>query len=351
MIINHRLHDQAVTTIDSRDWLSLHLYSDQSYRLILLEILGPLLKTLIAEEFVDRFFFVRYWDEGGQHIRLRLRLFKAEGDACVDRFSGVDRNVCAVRPVHFEPETERYGGESVLGNALDFFSISSAHALAFESSFGDRPQAKKLTLQLCTLLWQAWGFAQDVHELSSLLNYFDSWSVRHQSIISLADEFFERSSVRLINLIGGELERLSSLSKVDPISLASAGSLSAAANALSRALSGLDPKDRWSSGSSQMHMMANRLGLTNLEESYVTRILSRSTHELSLNRPDFWSHISSAIERKQWNTASGTPVQDLTHLTRKHLEALQSHLSVYFDRRLTQTSTEATNIQGGLDNC
>jgi thiopeptide-type bacteriocin biosynthesis protein len=63
-----------VTWLADRRWLSYHLYTPGDPREALLGFVRPVVAALYAEGRIDSFFFLRYIDDGGPHLRLRLRL-------------------------------------------------------------------------------------------------------------------------------------------------------------------------------------------------------------------------------------------------------------------------------------
>jgi thiopeptide-type bacteriocin biosynthesis protein len=101
---------------------------------ILTDAVGPLLTTLRAEGLVDLGFFLRYFDEDGFHLRLRLHTLEPRlAESAVDtrlrgllRSNGLDVRVA---PVPYDPETAKYGGERGIEVAEEQFSASSDFAL------------------------------------------------------------------------------------------------------------------------------------------------------------------------------------------------------------------------------
>jgi thiopeptide-type bacteriocin biosynthesis protein len=120
-------------------WLSAHLnfngilLGDDGDRVVL-NVVQPSLARLRADRAVDAFFFVRY-DEGGAHIRFRLRAPQAHKDEVKDAVARHLDELC--RPEHvkwswrrYEPEWQRYGGAVGIPIAEAFFETSSNFALA-----------------------------------------------------------------------------------------------------------------------------------------------------------------------------------------------------------------------------
>ena len=131
-------------------WTSHYIYySDDCYSRaidrLLVKVVAPLVQRLFAANEIHRFFFVRYADAGGPHLRLRLD-FARDGRAgeveerlrgAVDEFYAVEvatnrastREQPEIRAVDYVPELERYGGHHAIVAAEDLFYLSSRIAL------------------------------------------------------------------------------------------------------------------------------------------------------------------------------------------------------------------------------
>ncbi len=295
-----------ITPICGAPWTAFHLYAADGAGLpeVLLQVVLPAVGSFLADREIDSFFFIRYADEEGPHVRLRLRVPGGGGSAhaCRRRLEALAGSAARVAAHSFEPETERYGGEAALPWSLAFFAVSSANALAFEQQFGDRPRGRRLTLSLCVLLWQAWGLARSRSELCALLDYYAVGPQQHPEAAALAEAGFHSGRADLSGLLGGELERLLALGRGDPASppaLTSAAAMALAARAFDACLDDLPAAARWSTLSSQMHMTANRLGLVNAEETYVTRLLGSALGRIESASPELWQRVEAALTRRR----------------------------------------------------
>lgn len=316
--------EEGVTRAGSERWLSVHLYDPAGTRDALLEGVPAVLRGLYQRGDVDSFFFVRYQDEQGPHVRLRLRLLRAAQPCWEWILATVGERFPSVRSP-YEWEVDRYGGEEALPYSLAFFTVSSAHALAFEHEFGGLPNSRRMTLALCVLLWQAWGFAESEQELRALLGYYSLGKDLYPEMMKLAEDMFRRSGEKLVELVGRELQRLATLgdSRKEPVSLSSAGSLVAAARALSEAIRDLNPAPRWSVGTSQMHMTANRLGLTNPQETYTSEILCRTAEEIASSNLMLWRQVQEAFARRPDTVEeSAAGALSLRDLAQRHVLAV-----------------------------
>ena len=317
-----RDHEAAFTQVGSERWFSVHIHDEGGTRDALLTIVPAVLQDLHHDGSVDSFFFVRYKDERGPHVRLRLRLLGATADTCWERITAAAGERFPVVRSPYDPEIERYGGLAALPHSLAFFTISSAHALVFEREFGGLPRSRQLPLTLCVLLWQAWGLATDESDFRALLGYYGIGQELHPEMVHLAEETFRRSRETLTGLVHRELLRLTAApddADEEPASLASAVSLVTGARALSGALGDLAPRARWSVVSSQMHMAANRLGLTNPQETLSAGILTRAAAAVAASDTELWRRVGGALQRRSKVTAGAAA---LLSQVRSHLAAL-----------------------------
>lgn len=103
-------------------WLSFHIYPLETLDVFLARGVRPFLEQHIWSTANTRAFFIRYEDENGPHIRLRLK-----ADAAIIR--PIVQNWFAERgtleELPYEPETARFGGEQGLQVAEEFFHLST----------------------------------------------------------------------------------------------------------------------------------------------------------------------------------------------------------------------------------
>ena len=107
-------------------WLSIHFYPLETENVFLTRAVKPFLEQYIWPRQGARAFFIRYEDEKGRHIRLRLR---GEADwieetlrpALAGWFEGRGEQVQA----GYKPETERFGGAVGLALAEEYFHVST----------------------------------------------------------------------------------------------------------------------------------------------------------------------------------------------------------------------------------
>lgn len=120
---------------NKQNWISFFIYSKLSFEEVIIKLVKPLVSELINDEFIDKYFFIRYWKEG-PHVRLRLlpklNIFK---DSIIDIvnlrvdsfFAGDDKldSLYSLRINDYIQEIQRFGGENAMEIAEDVFNSSS----------------------------------------------------------------------------------------------------------------------------------------------------------------------------------------------------------------------------------
>lgn len=328
------------------DWTAFHVFYHGDRSTMVREMLRPLVEDLARRGSVERFFFIRY-PLGGPHLRLRFSPRRESGgpsssdrqaelaamveqaakqffrdhpsDKPVDeeeirrdneiivRIDPAESQLeifpdCSCIPFDFEPETERYGGPDALEPSLDFFCVSSRRALDFANSHGERSRSRQLPAIFCILAQQAWGFARGEDELLDLLAYPMSVlrSEPDHPLLLRGEEVFEAQADQFTELLARELAPLCeaepAIGESDPA--ADPGrALVDGSRWLSAAVTAVAPDQRRVIGSSQMHMTANRLGLTNPEELYLSRLMQLAAQRLARTRPADWKRFLARLER------------------------------------------------------
>ncbi|MCB0545211.1 MAG: thiopeptide-type bacteriocin biosynthesis protein [Saprospiraceae bacterium] len=108
------------------NWLSIYFYPLETPDVFLARGVKPFLEQFVWPVKGARAFFVRYDDEQGRHIRLRIR---GEDQWLEEQLRPVLEGWFADRgewrEVPYEPETERFGGPDSLALAEEYFHIST----------------------------------------------------------------------------------------------------------------------------------------------------------------------------------------------------------------------------------
>lgn len=311
-------------------WLNFHLYYHQDLGYAVQHFVHPLVAGLLRSGWIDSFFFIRY-GLGGPHIRLRLRprpgasarvteaaevqaqdfLASRPSTSKIprDAISRTNQRLMASDPHEidasiypdntflrfpFRPEVERYGGPELWRDSLDFFAVSSATALDLLSRYGSEPRSRQLALAFRVLACQALSFARDEEDLVSLVRYaVDIWGARMPRALAKGDQAFAEQRRTFDQLFGRELYLLTASAAATAGEEAKA-QLGEAARRLTWIVSAADRDVHQRIGTSQLHMTANRLGLSNAEEVYFSRILTRLVSEL-IAQGEFLGRLPAAI--------------------------------------------------------
>jgi thiopeptide-type bacteriocin biosynthesis protein len=145
-----------------QQWLSYHLYPLETPDVFLARAVRPFLETTVWPVKGTRAFFIRYEDEKGPHIRLRIR---AEADWMEDTLRPVLEGWFADRGEMiasvYTPEPDRFGGPEGLLWAEEHFHVSTRVVLDRLNrpyTYGD---ALFDALRLQTILAYGAGFSRE----------------------------------------------------------------------------------------------------------------------------------------------------------------------------------------------
>jgi len=292
---------------DESGWLNYHLYYHQDRGSTIDGFVRPMVAALLSADWIDRFFFVRY-GLGGPHIRLRLHPRPGASALVTEAAESQARDFLASRPstsnltpqsirrgnrqllasdphetddsvypdnsflaFPFRPEIERYGGPGLWRDSVDFFVLSSATVLELLREHGAEPRARHVTLALQVLAGQALGFARDEEDLIVLLRYaVDLWGERMPQAMEKADRVLTEKKRIFDQLFDKEPDLAAGEARAR---------LNQGARRLAWIVRGADRSVHQRIGTSQLHMTANRLGLNNAEEVFLSRILTRVATE------------------------------------------------------------------------
>lgn len=309
-------------------WYSCHFFDHGDRNLILNHFVRPVVCELLSEDCIDSFFFIRY-PLGGPHIRLRLRVLPGRIESVEEILAGAagdflngregrielreaipqDRVEDAGYPdksllrFTFEPEVERYGGERLLAHSLDYFFMSSVSALGFLAAHSWKSWSGQLPRAMALLVQQARGFAQDQNEFLDLFTYrLPVEPAVAESVCARGDAVFEAQRDAFRSLLLREMNVHSAHGE--------------ASRRLSWEIRDAEPAVRRQIGTSQIHMTANRLGLSNPEEIYLGRIVCRAVQEVAEAEPESWNRLLERMADRQREA----PLAELFPAFRRDLE-------------------------------
>lgn len=154
--------------IPGSEWLYLKIYcGEKESDNILLEQIKPLIKSFMTEEFIQKWFFIRYYDPE-PHIRLRFKLTKNINDsyskltASIQNVLGqlvIDGKISRILFDTYERELERYGPNNI-ENCESIFEIESIMVLdllPIVKQYGEHLRWKFGMVSVCKLL-TAFGY-------------------------------------------------------------------------------------------------------------------------------------------------------------------------------------------------
>jgi len=108
------------------NWLSIHFYPLENQDVFLVRGLRPFLQQHIWANRGTRAFFIRYQDERGPHIRIRMSGEESWVEETLrPAFEGWMEGRGEGKEVPYTPENERFGGETAIGLAEEYFHLSS----------------------------------------------------------------------------------------------------------------------------------------------------------------------------------------------------------------------------------
>ena len=319
-------------TIDAQNegvwsrWRSYHIFYHADRGLLLRELVQPLVSELFRDGIIDRFFFIRY-ALGGPHVRLRWRLNTADaGPAAQDllakktseffsrcpsqekvsdeKIRERNRELLSVDKVaspeddqiygdncwHASPplfEFERYGGVERMRDSLDLFCLSSIETLQLLQANSASALGWERACMLRQWLPLAFGLAANEDEFAECIDYGNDFFAGHLERCAVEGEaVFARNGRPVLNIVCDELQQLSSAG-----AYSQKNKITSYASVLARRVKHLSVKERKYLLHSHMHMAANRLGFTNPQEVYLSRMLRRALDHFRLEKPQEWKQV------------------------------------------------------------
>lgn len=261
-----------------QSWLSFHFYPLETPDLFLARAIKPFLERFVWPQKESRAFFIRYDDEHGPHVRLRLR---GESDtlrpAVAEWFGGRGE----IREAEYKGEPERFGGAEglvlaeghfhastrlvldrlcrvpyVYGDAM-FDAMRSTVIMAYCAGFS-RDRAAWYFKQLCDqwllLFFQQGGEGEPTPE--KILEEFEDLFLPQQEYLRISvDELWRALKKGKFDQNQPEWQRWLTTNKLILESLG---------DNLELALPSL------------IHLNFNRMGINNQDEVYLNYLLSRS---------------------------------------------------------------------------
>jgi thiopeptide-type bacteriocin biosynthesis protein len=227
-----------------KNWISLHIFYVGALEPLLLDAVDPLVQDLRAQQALERFFFIRYWQEG-PHLRLRLlpaagveqedvqkqaeealraylkrspslytlhnerrspsykEMFLAEYSLEKWREFYGDSDEMPLRPnnsVHaipYEPEDGRYGGSAGVELAEWHFEQSSDMALKLMRTTNLHVRSILLGLALQLAVSLSVGLLEDQAQVARFFAHYEQFWTRNYGRAQTTPASFEKKYIRM----------------------------------------------------------------------------------------------------------------------------------------------------------
>ena len=156
------------------EWLYLRVYPGSMERLdeLCRRELAAAVEVARRTARMDRWFFIRYIDSRGPHLRLRLRVRRQDRDALAAELARHFAD-CHMETATYEPEYEKYGTGAEMLAAERNFEVSSESAL---DAWRDESKARE-GVALAHMRDMVWRVFPDAHTRGQFLrNYARYWS-------------------------------------------------------------------------------------------------------------------------------------------------------------------------------
>lgn len=187
---------------ENKTWLSAYLFYTGNWEHFLVDQVKPFVDEMIANKYVEEFFFIRYWEKG-PHIRLRLKgrsevlenivqraLEKYFNDFFLKNPSHRDEQDWqkdlpedvraypnnSIQFIPYEPEYERYGGMGGMPIGEEQFEASSLAVLSIFSENADWDYDKAMGAAIQMHLSFAQALGMDLKEAAHFYSgIFQAW--------------------------------------------------------------------------------------------------------------------------------------------------------------------------------
>ena len=181
---------------NQNSWISCFLYFKSGSDSCLINDVRPFIMQLKKQGSIRQFFFVRYVDSHGLHIRLRLLPAQTTSEQYIKR--AIRKQFSDVRFVKYAPETERYGGPAGVPIAERLFNASSDAVLQHmsDSQSWHYGRALNSTIQLHVGMAQAFGLSST--ETARLFDHIAQSGNANESSLKQFEQIFTSQRSRLV---------------------------------------------------------------------------------------------------------------------------------------------------------
>jgi len=299
----------------SHDWLSAHIHFqgplyDETPDRVILDVVEPFVRICQKREWIFRFFFIRY-SENGPHVRFRLHgdedvlrdTVKPELEAHVQDVRPADLHPqereeggdIPVRWVPYERETNRYGGPQGVKLAEQFFHCSSEAAFQLLERCQGQGHAARLGKGLLSMVVLLHAFFDTREQAVGLLEQYGtgylSSIARDEQQQNRLQEAFEEGYDRQDDILPAYVnETWTRLEEGAPLTDALDQYYDDLGDVVRRFTDLFEDEhlirnevvpDSWGEATgmivpSYLHMMNNRLGIPIPEEAYLAHLIEKT---------------------------------------------------------------------------
>jgi len=297
-------------------WLSAYIYfrgagiHKSACDDVILDVIYPFVRTCERHNWISRYFFVRY-NENGPHIRLRLlgedetlrdtvkpQLKKHVQEALRSDLRPKEHGDEIVHWIPYERETNRYGGQEGVRLAEQFFHCSSEVCFKLLKKSRGQARSSRLGTGLLSMVVLLYAFSRTQEQAVQLMNQYKEGYLRYKvldddqasDLQEIFEEMYEQQGEtlsRYVNETKSRLERGVPLTDALDVYYRNLIEISDRFHDLFQ--KGLLAKDQavlnsWGQAirtiiPNYLHMNNNRLGITLLEESYLAYLIARTYEE------------------------------------------------------------------------
>ena len=230
--MSQSLYFSGTTKSEKHKWLSVHLYYEGNIEQLLKQGVFDFLRKASKEKWIFSYFFIRYWDRG-THIRLRIKTsegiiqenlkqflltyfqnyFKKNPSSRNNNKANLHTKDLAWFPndsiqfIDYEPEIDRYGGLDAINIAENHFHLSSKVCLSFlNDTKKNTLYEKSLSNAILLHLGLLYAFKLCINDMILLLNAIcDSWI--YNSIPNDHDDSFIDNKNKIMTVFEVQFEQ------------------------------------------------------------------------------------------------------------------------------------------------
>jgi thiopeptide-type bacteriocin biosynthesis protein len=250
--------------------LSCYIYDEDLATNQLVKAIFPFVKNIIRKKWASNFFFIRYADSKGRHIRLR---FKGEKKLLQTKLKPSLISLFDNYPltfVRYIPEVTRYGGTTGVEIAEEQFQASSTVVLTLLSINNNWSYNRALGVALQLHLGMVYSFGLDKKNAPQFFEHLVSYGHEKKYEKSLKDQ--KTTLIPYLQFLWNALEQKKLFEEVWFNEWLRA--MKKIANKLKKA--GYKNNQLHLLYEGYIHMTNNRLGVANIDEPFIAYILKQA---------------------------------------------------------------------------